>query len=220
MIQLVIPAAGNGQRFKDVGYDQPKHLINVNGRSMISRVIENLRPSQLHTIQVITRPMLTEPSRGAVETILRANLDPEEPLLIGNCDQLVAFDVDKMIDRVRQYNIDGGLVVFKSNKEHHSYVELDDHSLITRIAEKEVISNWAVTGVYYFKRAGDFIEAGRQVIENDERVKGEFYVSSAIARMIESGKKLGVYDAPSAMLGTPEELQLFEAAVAVGSWTH
>ncbi len=217
MIQLVIPAAGNGQRFKDAGYSKPKHLIDVLGKPMIERVVDNLKPNGLCTVQVITRGSLKSDSRGAVETILQATLDPEEPLLIGNCDQLVAFNVNDFVESCE--GLDGGLVVFRSNKEHHSYVE-ESGDIITRIAEKQVISNLAVTGVYYFQRAGDFIDAGREVIGNNDRYNNEFYVSSAIARMIDSGLKLGVYEAATAILGTPAELQLFEAASEVSKWVE
>ncbi len=220
MIQLVIPAAGNGQRFKDAGYTGPKHMIDVLGKPMIERVIDNLKPNDLCTVQVITKGMLKVPSRGAVETVLQANLDPEEPLLIGNCDQLVAFDVNAMLNLCTSCSWDGALVVFKSNKEHHSYVEVGEDEIIRTIAEKQVISNLAVTGVYYFKRAGDFIEAAEEVIDNNDRYNNEFYVSSAIARMIANGKKLGNYEAPTAILGTPSELQLFEAAAEVSKWVQ
>jgi len=211
MIQVVIPAAGNGQRFKDAGYENPKYLIDVCGRPMIDRVIDNLRPVKANTVQVIRQEDLQRPSRGAVETIVQAQLDLEQPLLIGNCDQLVAFDVNDFIDT----DLDGRIVTFQSTKDHHSYVELDDEGCLTRIVEKVVISNKAVTGVYYFAKARDFYDAAMAVIANDTRVKNEYYVSSAITIMLEAGLKIRTYDAPSAMLGTPDELQLFEAAVSV-----
>lgn len=40
---VVIPMAGNGQRFRDVGYQLPKPLIDVNGKPMIQRVVESIR---------------------------------------------------------------------------------------------------------------------------------------------------------------------------------
>lgn len=209
MIQIVIPAAGNGQRFINAGYEEPKHLIPVVGVPMIERVLFCLTPEQDYSVQVITKDKLKFPSRGAVETILQAKLDLNEPLLIANCDQLVDFDVNKFID----CSGDGVVVTFNSVLPHHSYVKIDEDSAIIEIKEKEVISDQAVTGVYFFKRAEDFIKAGEWVIAQDERVKGEFYVSSALAKLISDGKVIKTYEAPSVMLGTPEELHLFEAAV-------
>lgn len=212
-IHIVIPAAGDGQRFKDAGYELPKPFIDVFGKPMIERVEMNLRPyGMTHQVHILFKEDLKRPSSGALETIMQADFDLEGPLIIANCDQLVAFH--KSVHDLIDCPYDGALVVFKSNKPHHSYVETKD-GVITRIVEKEVISSTAVTGVYYFKHARDFYDAAMEVISRDEKVNGEFYVSSAIAKMIEDGSKLVAYEAPSAMLGTPEELQLFEAAVKV-----
>ena len=41
-MQIVIPMAGRGSRFKDAGYTNPKPLIDVNGRPMISVVVSNI----------------------------------------------------------------------------------------------------------------------------------------------------------------------------------
>ena len=41
-MKLILPMAGNGQRFFDAGYDLPKPLIDIKGKPMFARVIENL----------------------------------------------------------------------------------------------------------------------------------------------------------------------------------
>jgi HAD superfamily hydrolase (TIGR01509 family) len=41
-MNIVIPMAGMGSRFKQNGYKLPKPLIDVNGKPMIQRVVENL----------------------------------------------------------------------------------------------------------------------------------------------------------------------------------
>ena len=208
MIQIIIPAAGKGQRFKDAGYTEDKPDIPVLGRRMVDRVIDNLSPDQSYTVQVVRD--LPQPTGGAVETILKADIS-DDPLLIGNCDQLAAFDVNEFLDT----DLDGRLVVFKSNKPHHSYVQTDN-GLVINIKEKEVISYHAVTGIYYFKSGRVFMSAAEMVIEEGIKTNGEFYVSSVIDKLIEAGYRIGIFEAPTAILGTPEELQLFEMAVKVG----
>ena len=42
MINIVIPMAGLGSRFVKKGYEKPKPFIDVNGKPMIVRVLENL----------------------------------------------------------------------------------------------------------------------------------------------------------------------------------
>ena len=41
-INIVIPMAGYGSRFANVGYIQPKPLIEINGKAMIQVVVENI----------------------------------------------------------------------------------------------------------------------------------------------------------------------------------
>lgn len=229
MLTVIIPAAGNGQRFVDAGYPQ-KPLVDVLGKPMISRVIENLRPAVSNRVVVISRlddkdidPLLkdndvhiqlSEPTEGAVDTILKAkDYFTTEPVLIGNADQLVGFNVNDFIECAKV--LDGSIVTFVSNLPHHSYVTTDMWGVIDSIKEKEVISNRAVTGVYYFRSGQDFLQYANQVINADDRVNGEHYVSSVISRMIAEGLSIATYDAPSAMLGTPMELQLFETVHAV-----
>jgi NDP-sugar pyrophosphorylase family protein len=229
VLNVVVPAAGLGTRFAEAGYELPKPLVDVCGQPMLSRVINNLRPAQEHRVIVVSRlanedvwPLLTsndiayhldEPTQGAVDTILRVeSLITDEPLLIGNADQLAALDVNDFIDAADGF--DGVFVTFRSSKDHHSYV-VTDNRIVQEIAEKSVISSEAMTGIYFFRSGTDFVEHAVKVLVNDIRCNGEYYVSSVIAKMIESGSEFITYDAPSAMLGTPSELQLFEMAVEV-----
>lgn len=230
-MKVIIPAAGNGSRFTEAGYKEPKPLIDVLGRPMIEQVARNITPTdnetklpweaivierKEHNIEpgdyIDTVVDLTHETGGAVDTILQAAryVPGDQPIVIGNCDQLVDFDPDDFVHT----DLDGRVVVFPSSKPHHSYVKTEG-DIITEIAEKEVISNQAVTGVYYFKSSKDFFRACQAVIDQNLLTKGEFYVSSAIAYMIGEGKHIGVYEAPSTMLGTPEELQHFLVAARV-----
>ena len=44
-MQIIIPMAGRGTRFLEVGYTMPKPLIEVNGIPMIQLIVENLNIS-------------------------------------------------------------------------------------------------------------------------------------------------------------------------------
>jgi NDP-sugar pyrophosphorylase family protein len=198
-------------------------MIDVLGKPMIQRVIDNVNPGAKKII-VITRAehnislpdeylnlSLNYKTEGAVATLMAAKPVFDElgdvPILIANSDQLVDFDVEDFVDT----DLDGRLVTFLSNKPHHSYVKTVG-DVITEIVEKEVISNQAVTGVYYFKSSQAFFKAAHEVIRSNDKTKGEFYVSTVITKLVKGGKHLGVYEAPSTMLGTPAELQHFLVA--------
>lgn len=225
-MHILIPMAGNGQRFRDAGYTEPKPLIDVEGTPMIRRVVENLRPNRFHRITLITRQEhgvkskitmsdlttieLCKPTSGSIATLLAAEkLITDEPLLIANCDQLLDFDVNDFIDHYEANDVDGSFVIFDSQNPHHSYVTFDEDSFVNGIAEKRVISNHAVTGVYLFRNGKLFMEAAHRVIDKDIRVNNEYYVSSVIDLLIKDGLKFVAYEGQSIMLGTPEELQKY-----------
>jgi len=222
-INVLIPMAGDGKRFSDAGYIKPKPFIQVKNKKMIEMVVDNITPQNVNDIILVTRKHhncrdelkntsynfniieLDKPTEGSLQTILCAEkFIRNNRLILANCDQKIIFNVNDFINKCE--NLDGCLITFKSNNKHHSYVTVDENNLITSIVEKEVISNIAVSGVYYFKNATNLIDASKNVIENNIRQKGEFYVSSALSLMIKNGLKLGIYNAESIMLGTPEEL--------------
>lgn len=45
-MNIVIPCAGLGKRFKEAGFDTPKPLLDVYGKTMIERVVENFGDSE------------------------------------------------------------------------------------------------------------------------------------------------------------------------------
>ena len=47
--------AGRGSRFANVGYEMPKPLIDVHGKPMIERVIDNLTPDCNHRFIFISK---------------------------------------------------------------------------------------------------------------------------------------------------------------------
>lgn len=216
VIHVVIPAAGHGGRFTAAGYG-PKPLVDVLGQPMIRRVVDNVRPTAAHRVTVLSQiplpgvdTVIVAPTRGAVDTLLHADLDG--PLLIANCDQLISTPVDALIDAAD----DGCVATFRSAKAHHSYVRLRD-GVVDQIAEKTVISHEAVAGVYFLRDGARFRAAAEAVIAQDRRVLGEFYVSTVLAELVTRGARLTTVDTSVAVLGTPEELDLFVAAAHVAS---
>ena len=216
--------AGYGSRFLEK-YDKPKPLIDVNGKRMVEVVIDDVTPSNYHQLVLVSLKKhdinhelkdldrrikvveIEDVTRGTIETILKGEEHIQDgPLIIANCDQKINFNVDDFVKSCEDF--DGGLVTFEANSEHHSYVQTDGE-VITNVIEKEVVSNQAVSGVYYFKDAKEFIHAAKSIIKFNKKTNGEFYVSSALQLLIYKGLKLRTYKAESIMIGTPEELEKY-----------
>jgi NDP-sugar pyrophosphorylase family protein len=223
--KVLIPMAGLGSRFKKAGYSKAKPFIDINGDKLIDIVLDNITPADCEEVILVSLERdnaksenlklknknaklkiieIDKPTDGTLRTILAAENEIKDcSLILANCDQKINFNVDDFIEYCDDY--DGGLITFTSQNPHHSYIETR-REIITNIIEKEVISDQAVSGVYYIKDANKFIEAAKIVTESNKKQKGEFYVSSALKLLINQGLKLLSYEAESIMLGTPEEL--------------
>ena len=213
---IIIPAAGEGRRFAEAGYTEPKHLIPLAGIPMIRWVLENIGALERDFNQIVVADQkLVGQTKGAIDTILKVNdwypVPDDGWLVIANCDQLIAYE-PSVVDQP----IGNGLIfTFKSANPAHSYVS---GSPIRDIIEKPndpAAQGWndAVSGVYVFPRAAPFMDACRAVRE--EFNGAEQYVSAALKKMIAAGYGLYSQDAPTAILGTPEDFQRFETAAKI-----
>lgn len=237
MLNIVIPMAGRGSRFANAGYDMPKPLIDVHGKPMIERVIDNLTPgcdhrfifivleehindyevdktlkSLTHNCEVVPINSVTE---GAACTVLLAEryID-DNPLMIANSDQWVNYDINKYINYPSGY--DGMIMTMYANDPKWSFIGFEN-DLVKEVVEKKVISNEATVGIYNFSKGTNFIDAAKVMIKKDLRVNGEFYVAPVFNEMIELGMKIGYQNIDSGKenvmfgLGTPEDLEVFLA---------
>jgi len=233
---LVIPSAGQGRRFSEVGYQYPKPLIQVDGQPMIQVVMENLtgvgRPivimqrkhidhycAEYHLKRVnpetvlVTTDGLTE---GSTCTILLARelINNQNELIMANSDQYVDFDVKEFVAAMRARRADAGMITFKASHPKWSYAKIGPMGEVEHVAEKQVISDQATVGIYYYRRGSDFVRYAERMIAKNIRVNGEFYVSQAFNEYIADGKRVLTFEiASDAMhgLGTPEDLEAFLA---------
>lgn len=235
-VNVVIPAAGQGKRFAELGYQHPKPLIDVEGRPMIDHVLDDFRGvgrpivimQARHVRQycaddlvrrlapgaeVVEVDGLTE---GAACTVLAAAhlFDGPNELVLANSDQKVDVDVGAFVQRMRDLRADGGILTFRDDDPKWSYARTDEGGRVVEVAEKRVISDQATVGVYYFRRGSDFARFARQMIAKDVRVNGEFYVCPVFNELVEAGLDVRVHEIERARmhgLGTPEDLVAYLA---------
>lgn len=235
-VSVVIPAAGLGSRFAKAGFALPKPFIDVQGRPMIARVIDNLAldnaaytllfqnehcednsqiVQDLHDAghNVVRVKGLTE---GTACTVLHARkyIDNELPLLIANSDQIVDLPINRFINDCLDRKLDGSILVFRDETRNPkwSFARLDDNGQVVEVAEKRPISDLATVGIYFFRHGADFVRAAVDMIAVNERVNNEFYTCPVYNYAIRSGKRIGVYEiAKSDMhgIGTPEDLAVY-----------
>ena len=77
--------------------------------------------------------------------------------------------------------------------------------------EKQVISNHAIGGLYYFKSGFDFVSYAKVMIEKNIRVNNEFYIAPIFNLMISEQFKVTVdKNTRHDILGTPEDIERHE----------
>lgn len=231
-INIVIPMAGEGRRFQEVGYSFPKPLIDVEGKTMIEMVVKNIgikgnyifivkKEHQdqynleefLKTFEPDSKVITVEgKQKGAAHTILQAKelINNEHPLLIFNSDQLIEYDSREFIYDALTRKLDGSILTFNASHPKWSYVKKDEMGYVTEVAEKKVISNEATVGGYLWMKGLDFVKYSEVMIEKDLKVNGEFYVCPVFNEAVIERKKIGVYKVKKMHgLGTPEDLKIY-----------
>lgn len=156
---------------------------------------------------------VSEITEGAACTCLlaREHIDTDDELIIANCDQLV-LDPEYMsasIDYYRLNNADGGVLCFLNNNPKWSYARLSG-GRISQIVEKQVVSDIATVGIYYYATGHSFVQAATDMITHNNRVNNEFYVAPTYNNMIIDGNKVIPYMINSMVgLGIPEDLEAY-----------
>ncbi len=237
MINVVIPMAGKGSRFLKDGYKNPKPFIDVAGKPMVARVIENLHHPDAHYILIGRSQHLQQEAElvkqlsssynasfisidtvteGTACTVLFARefVNNNVPLLIANSDQLVDTSVKQFIDDCLQKKLDGSILTFTDDERNPkwSFARLNDVGLVIEVQEKKAISEFATVGIYFFTQGRYFVNGAIDMIINNDRVNNEFYTCPVYNYLIKEGRKIGIYNITHNQmhgLGTPDDLNKY-----------
>jgi dTDP-glucose pyrophosphorylase len=236
-VNIVMPMAGRGSRFADIGHRLPKPLIDVRGKPMYAWAMDSLPLSLANRVIFIclaehlehealaddirsryahldpTIVSLDRVTEGQACTVLvaREYIDNGEPLVIYNADTYCRTDLATRL-RTLPRDVDGLLGVFEAPGDKWSFARVDAGGRVVETAEKRRISNWATTGLYHFTRGRDFVQHAEAMIAADERERGEFYVAPVYNRLIAAGGNVQIDVAAEVwVLGTPEDLADFES---------
>lgn len=231
-MNILIPMAGAGSRFATAGYTFPKPLIEVRGKPMIQVVVENLNVIGNYTYvvrsehyekynlkyllnmitpgcNIVQVNSLTE---GAACTTLLAKqfINNDNPLLIANSDQYIEWESGEFYHSMNSTDVDGGILTFENTHPKWSYVKTNEYGHITQVAEKQVISNVATVGIYYWSQGSRYVRHAEDMIARNLRVNNEFYVAPTYNLAIEQGAKIRPYNIKKMWgIGTPEDLNYF-----------
>lgn len=239
-LHIVMPMAGEGSRFLKEGWTTPKPLIELNGQPLFKHAISSVTDKDIqmkysfivrqehidrYQIDKGIRSFLPEANlfsvvkttRGAVETCLIAEnaIADNDAVIVMDCD--LEFRSKKFIEIIKQIlnkpieeATGGALVSFESNEPRYSYAALGEDGFVVRTAEKEVISNHALCGAYFFASGRRFKQIAHLLLAEPTFTKPEYYVSLLFNYLLKDGEK--VWLAPMEeyySYGTPEELKRY-----------
>jgi NDP-sugar pyrophosphorylase family protein len=238
MINIIIPMAGYGKRFSDVGITIPKPLISIKGKTLAEHAIESV-PFKDSNYVFITRPFEDESYNNTLSQILRIkdnlrselrvsnahlgtahsctyaeqyfkeNEWSENPLIIINSDQILNWNVQDFINFIKEKDPDGAVILHKSSNPKNSFAKINKRGEISEIMEKVVISDDALIGLHYWKKASDFFSSSKELFDKMYWNRKEVYVSETYNFLIKRGKTILPYyfeDGQYISLGTPEDI--------------
>ncbi len=237
-LNIVITMGGLGSRFRKMGYDVPKYMIEVKGRSLFEWSLLSLDGYKKETEQYIFIAMKDE--KADVEGFIEENCqklginnyhviildyltdgqattamlaadywNPENGLLIYNIDTYV--EPGEMSSK--DLSGDGFIPCFKAEGDHWSFVQLDENQKAIEVKEKCRISDNCTLGAYYFKTCALYKKLYESYYLDDKNlVNGEKYVAPLYNYLISKGGdvRISVIDNEKVhVLGTPEEVEVF-----------
>lgn len=237
MLKIIIPLAGSSELFANSGYYYPKPLIEVNGSPMIEMVLRNplaLRKkysfifiikeqdaNKFHldnTLRILVPNAeiikLSQDTKGGLCSVLMAidKINEGDEILILNGDQLLDCDLNEVYETWKSQSADAGLVTFKSVHPRWAYARMEN-DIVVQTAEKNPISNHAISGVYYFKNAAAFFKAAFNSIKNDVQLDGMFFISPVINEFVLNNQKVVAFKIQTNqyhLFYSPQVLQEFE----------
>lgn len=233
-MNIIIPLAGNGQRFKDDGYMLPKPLIKVLGSPLCFPAIGYLKPKEEDRIYLVyledlddygfsdivhkTFPgvkfiKLKHSTRGPVETVLCAlnRLNKEDllsPIMVVDGDTFYNEDIIQM---AKLHEFLDAVFYFETKNESpiYSYIKTIDGTLMVKeIREKEKISDKACSGAYLFSDGWWLKGYCEKVLSGVPSKNNEYYISDIYSRMLKDSVTIGsIKVSDFECIGTPHQLK-------------
>lgn len=225
-----MPAAGLSSRYRKAGIELPKPLIPVESNAFGRRPMmeaatfgapvewprfygvrpEDLRRFQDEPLRNATLIECEDCRCGQSATLLNmasSFTGPDEPCLVYNSDVVHDIDAREFVMRSRANGAKVAVSVFDSSDPSCSYV---NGQRFTRAVEKNVISDMAISGLYFFASTTALRSALQEQVQLNYSRNGEYYLSAALCEL--PAPRIALRYAADRIhdLGTPEKLAASE----------
>ena len=207
-MKAIIPVAGAGTKLRPNSYTQPKALIPLAGKTVLSIIIDQLRTAGIKEfifivgylgdkIEDYVKSKYPELKAHYVHQIdrqgvghaikLTRNLVNQDEVFVVLGDTIAEYDVREVVNS--PYSMLGVRKV--DDPREFGVAEIDDDSFITHVVEKPQIpkSNMALVGIYKIKESEQMFQCLENNIRQGLRSHGEYSLTDALDCMIKLGAK-------------------------------
>jgi glucose-1-phosphate thymidylyltransferase len=213
-MKVIIPVAGIGSRLRPHTHTQPKSLIPVAGKPILSHILDSLIQAGLNDFifiigylgdqieNFITTNYPGVKSDFVIQTtgkgighaiwLAKDKISKNDEIFIVLGDTIFDTDLDKIISM--PYSVLGVKKV--QDPRRFGVAELNEKGVIVKLVEKPSIpkSNLALVGLYKIKQGEELMEALDYIIKNNLRTQNEFHLTDALMRMVELGTEIRTVD--------------------------
>lgn len=207
-MKAIIPVAGTGAKLRPLTYTQPKALIPLAGRTIISIIIDQLLEANITEFifivgylgdkiqeyvrqtypQIICHFVHQNERHGTGHAIeLTRNIVGDDEVFVVLGDTICEFDMKEVINSPHSM-----LGIKKVDDPHHFGVaDVDANGFITHVVEKPAIprSNMALVGLYKIKETYFLFECLHHLFAKNIKTNGEYNLTDALDCMIKRGAK-------------------------------
>ncbi len=211
-MKAIIPVAGAGTKLRPHTYTQPKALIPLAGKTILSIIVDQLKEAGITEFIFIIgylgdkiKDYVTEKYPGLDAHFVNQN----ERQGIGHAIQLTRKIVDNddmfivLGDTICEYDVSDiiarphSVLGIKRVDDPRDFgvAELGEDGFISRVVEKPQIpkSNMALVGIYLIKETEQLFNCLEDNIRNKVKSRGEFSITDAIECMISHGARFQAF---------------------------
>jgi glucose-1-phosphate thymidylyltransferase len=207
-MKAIIPVAGAGTKLRPHSYTQPKALIPLAGKSVLSIIIDQLKQAGINEfifvvgylgekIQDYVKSKYPEITAHYVHQIDRQGVghairlaktivgDDEAFVVLG--DTICEYDITEVVKS--PYSMIGVRKV--DDPRDFGVAEIEEDGFISHVVEKPQIpkSNMALVGVYKIKETAQMFQCIENNIRQGLRSHGEYSLTDALDCMIQMGAR-------------------------------
>lgn len=205
-MKAIIPVAGAGTKLRPHTYTQPKALIPIAGKTILSYIIDQLHEAGIHEFIFIVGylgdkiqeyvkqhyPHLTthfvyqNERQGTGHAIeLTKNIINSDEVFVALGDTICEYDVREVIES--PFNMLGVKKV--DDPRNFGVASINEEGKIENVVEKPEIpkSNMALVGLYKIKESYLLFECLGQIFNENITTQGEYNLTDALACMIRRG---------------------------------